>query len=48
MNGNQESIFEEELDLVAYLTQKSLKKFFEELSTMILGLVDNVTDTNSK
>jgi len=44
----QESIFEEELDLVALLTQKSLKKFFEELKSMILALVDTVNDTSSK
>ena len=48
VNGNQESIFEEEPDLVAQLSQKSLRKFFEELNAMILALVDAVNDTSSK
>jgi len=46
LKRNQESIFEEEPDLVALLVQKSLKKFFREFKEIVLALTDKVHDFN--
>lgn len=46
LKRNQESIFEEEPDLVAILVQKNLKKFFKEFKEIVLILTDKVLDFN--
>lgn len=44
--GNQETIFEEEPDLVALLVQKGLKALFSDYKEMVLSLTDKVFDFN--
>lgn len=44
LRRGQVSIFEEEPDLVALLTQKHLKMFFKDFKTIVLTLCDRVQD----